>query len=36
MDHNGPAHHCAAGVGHIESKNKKLGGLLEMEVVKVC
>jgi L-arabinose isomerase len=33
---NGPAHHCAAGVGHIASKIKKLGELLEMEVVVVC
>lgn len=32
----GPAHHCAVGIGHISSKIKKLGGLLEMEVVKVC
>lgn len=32
----GPAHHCAAGVGHIASKIAKLGELLEMEVVKVC
>jgi L-arabinose isomerase len=32
----GPAHHCAAGVGHIASKINKLGELLEMEVVRVC
>ncbi len=32
----GPAHHCAAGVGHIASKIEKLGELLELEVVKVC
>jgi L-arabinose isomerase len=32
----GPAHHCAAGVGHIASKIQKLGELLDMEVVKVC
>jgi L-arabinose isomerase len=32
----GPAHHCAAGVGHIASKIQKLGELLEMEVIKVC
>lgn len=32
----GPAHHCAVGVGHISSKIKKLGELLEMEVIKVC
>jgi L-arabinose isomerase len=32
----GPAHHCAVGVGHISSKIMKLGHLLSMEVVKVC
>jgi L-arabinose isomerase len=32
----GPAHHCAAGVGHIASKIKKLGELLNVEVVQVC
>jgi L-arabinose isomerase len=32
----GPAHHCAAGVGHIASKILKLGQLLDLEVVKVC
>jgi L-arabinose isomerase len=32
----GPAHHCAVGVGHIASKIIKLGHLLSMEVVKVC
>jgi len=32
----GPAHHCAAGIGHIASKIEKLGELLDMEVVKVC
>jgi len=32
----GPAHHCASGVGHIASKIKKLGELLNMEVVQVC
>jgi L-arabinose isomerase len=32
----GPAHHCAAGVGHIGSKIAKLGELLEIEVVKIC
>ncbi|MEJ7741018.1 MAG: arabinose isomerase [Chitinophagaceae bacterium] len=32
----GPAHHCAVGIGHIGSKIKKLGDLLDMEVVKVC
>jgi L-arabinose isomerase len=32
----GPAHHCAAGVGHIASKIKKLGELLNIEVIQVC
>jgi L-arabinose isomerase len=32
----GPAHHCAIGVGHISSKIEKLGALLNIEVVKVC
>lgn len=32
----GPAHHCAVGVGHIASRIQKLGELLGMEVVKVC
>jgi L-arabinose isomerase len=32
----GPAHHCAAGVGHIASKIMKLGELLNLEVIKVC
>lgn len=34
-DH-GPAHHCAVGVGHIASKIRKLGNLLNVEVIKVC
>jgi len=32
----GPAHHCAAGVGHISSKLERLGCLLGMECVRVC
>ena len=32
----GPAHHCAVGVGHIAGKLKKLGALLGMESVQVC
>ncbi|MBT1685625.1 arabinose isomerase [Dawidia soli] len=32
----GPAHHCAVGVGHIASKIKKLGALLNIEVNQVC
>jgi L-arabinose isomerase len=33
---HGPAHHCAVGVGHIATKLKKLGDLLNMDVVQVC
>jgi L-arabinose isomerase len=32
----GPAHHCAVGVGHISRRIEKLGKLLGMEVVRVC
>jgi L-arabinose isomerase len=32
----GPAHHCAVGVGHIADKLDKFGKLLGMEVVRVC
>jgi L-arabinose isomerase len=32
----GPPHHCAVGIGHVSSKIKKLGKLLDMEVVQVC
>lgn len=35
-NNNGPAHHCAVGVGHIASKIKKLGALLNIEVRQVC
>ncbi len=31
----GPAHHCAVGVGHISSKIQKLGALLQIELIKV-
>ncbi len=33
---NGPAHHCAVGLGRISSKLKKLGLLLDLEVIQVC
>jgi L-arabinose isomerase len=32
----GPAHHCAVGVGHIAGRIEKLGKLLNIEVVKIC
>lgn len=32
----GPAHHCAVGIGHIANRIDKLGKLLDLEVVKVC
>ena len=32
----GPAHHCAVGVGHLAGKIEKLGRLLGMETVRVC
>ena len=32
----GPAHHCAVGIGHIAEKLEKLGKLLRVEVVKIC
>ncbi len=32
----GPAHHCAVGVGHIGPKIEKLGSLLGLEVKRVC
>jgi len=32
----GPAHHCAVGVGQVASKLKKLAALLGMDCVQVC
>lgn len=32
----GPAHHCAIGVGHIAGKIEKLGQILNLEVIKIC
>jgi L-arabinose isomerase len=32
----GPAHHCAVGIGHIAGKLRKLASLLEMECIRVC
>ena len=32
----GPAHHCAIGVGRIADKIEKLGQLLNIDVVKIC
>ncbi|MGC1243120.1 MAG: arabinose isomerase [Chryseosolibacter sp.] len=33
---NGPAHHCAVGIGHIGSKIEKLSALLNIRFVKIC
>ena len=35
-NNEGPAHHCAVGIGHIAAKIEKLGKLLSLEVVKIC
>jgi L-arabinose isomerase len=32
----GPAHHCAIGVGHIANKIHKLGQILGIDVVRIC
>lgn len=32
----GPAHHCAVGIGNVASRIKKLGSLLGIETVQVC
>lgn len=32
----GPAHHCAIGVGHIANKIGKLGKILDLDVVRIC
>lgn len=32
----GPAHHCAIGVGHIADKIGKLGQILGIDMVKIC
>jgi L-arabinose isomerase len=32
----GPAHHCAIGVGHVAAKLQKLASLLGLEFVQVC
>lgn len=32
----GPAHHCAIGIGHLACKIEKLGQILGIEVVKIC
>jgi L-arabinose isomerase len=32
----GPAHHCAVGIGHLASRLKKLAQLLEITFVQVC
>ena len=32
----GPAHHCAIGIGHLASSIEKLGMILGIETVKIC
>ena len=32
----GPAHHCAIGIGHIAGKIQKLGQILGIKVVQIC
>ncbi len=32
----GPPHHCAIGLGHISEKIKKLGRLLNIDVIQIC
>ena len=32
----GPAHHCAVGVGHLTRKIEKIGHLLSVETMRVC
>lgn len=32
----GPAHHCAVGIGRLHDRIAKLGALLSMDVVRVC
>lgn len=32
----GPAHHCAVGLGHIAGKLRKLAALLHMECIQIC
>ncbi len=32
----GPAHHCAVGVGHIAARIRKLGAILGIDTVQVC
>lgn len=32
----GPAHHCAIGIGHIGAKLEKFGALINMETIKIC
>jgi len=32
----GPAHHCAVGIGHIADKISKFGALLGIETTQIC
>jgi L-arabinose isomerase len=36
MERPGPAHHCAAGLGHLAPKLTKLALLLGIDFVQVC
>lgn len=36
LDTQGPAHHCAVGVGHVAPKIRKLGRLIGVKTVQVC
>jgi L-arabinose isomerase len=33
---HGPAHHCAAGVGHVAGRLEKVAALLGIKAVRVC
>jgi L-arabinose isomerase len=35
-NNQGPAHHCAVGIGHIASKIRKLAELLNIKTVQIC
>ncbi len=33
---HGPSHHCAVGIGHLGPKLRKLGELIQIDVIQVC